>query len=257
MFNNLMCEKKDNIYIIKIDREKYLNSLNEDLLNELDAAIDILIKDEKLYVGIIIGQGKAFVAGADISTMKNMNSEQARKFSKKGSDLFRKIENLDKPIIAAVNGFALGGGLELAMCCDIRIASTKAKFSQPEVGLGIIPGFSGTQRLSRLVGSGKAKELIYTGDTIKAKEAYEINLINKVVDPEELMKEAIIMAEKISSKSQLAIRYSKNAINKGYETDIDTGISIENYLFSLCFSNDDPKEGMSAFLEKREAKFKS
>lgn len=256
MFNNLICEKKDNIYIIKIDREKYLNSLNEELLSELDKAIDILKEDEDLYVGIIIGQGRAFVAGADISFMKNMSIEEARKFSKKGSDVFRKIENLDKPIIAAINGFALGGGCELAMSCDIRISSSKAKFSQPEVGLGIIPGFSGTQRLARLVGTGKAKELIYTGDVIKATEAYEINLINKIVEPDELMKEAIIMAEKIASKSQLAIRYSKNAINKGYETDIDTGISLENYLFSLCFSNDNPKEGMNAFLEKRQAKFK-
>lgn len=257
MFNNLICEKKGNIYIIKIDREKYLNSLNEELLNELDKAIDILEEDEELYVGVIIGQGRAFVAGADISAMKNMNAEQARKFSEKGSGLFRKVESIDKPIIAAINGFALGGGLELAMSCDIRIASSKAKFSQPEVGLGVIPGFSGTQRLARLVGTGKAKELIYTGDTIKAQEAYEINLINKVVEPDELMNEAIIMAEKILSKSQLSIRYSKNAINKGYETDIDTAISIENYLFGLCFSSDNPKEGMSAFLENREAKFKN
>lgn len=256
MFKNLICEDIGNVFFIKINREKYLNALNEEVLMELSEAMDMLNNNEKSYVGVIIGQGRAFVAGADIASMKNMNFEQARKFSKMGNEIFRKIEECEKPIIAAVNGFCLGGGLELAMSCDIRIASKKAKFGQVEANLGILPGFGGSQRLSRIVGIGKAKELIYTADMIDADKAYEINLVNKVVEDANLLDECLEMAQKIASKGQLAIRYAKCALNKGYETDIETGINIESNLFGLCFASEDQKEGMSAFLEKRDAKFK-
>lgn len=254
-FKNLICERKQNIYIIKMNREKYLNSLNEEMLKELDMAIDILNDDEKMYVGVIIGQGKSFVSGADIDEMKEMNFEKGRRFSKMGTELFRKIENCDKPIIAGINGFCLGGGLELAMSCDIRIASKEAKFGQVEVNLGILPGFGATQRLPRIVGIGKAKELIYSAQIIKAQEALDINLVNKVVKPESLLQECIDLGEKIASKGQLAIRYAKCAINKGFEIDLDNAINLESYLFGLCFASYDQKEGMSAFLEKREAHF--
>lgn len=255
MFKNLICTKEGNIYIIKIAREEYLNSLNEEVLKELDMAIDIIKKDEEIYVGIITGQGRAFVAGADIEAMKDMNFEEARRFSKTGNDLFRKIENCEKPIIAGINGFCLGGGLEIAMSCDIRIASTKSKFGQVEVNLGILPGFGGTQRLSRIVGIGKAKELIYSAQIIKAEDALNINLVNKVTSHETLLEECIDMAKLIASKGQLAVRYAKNAINKGYEIDIDNAINLESYLFGLCFASYDQEEGMSAFLEKRDPKF--
>ena len=173
-----------------------------------------------------------------------------------GASVFRKIELLEKPVIAAVNGFALGGGCELSMACDIRIASSKAKFGQPEVGLGITPGFSGTQRLPRLVGIGKAKELIYTAAVINAEEAYRIGLVNAVVAPDELLDKALEMANAIATKAQLAVRYSKEAINRGIETDIETGIDIETSLFGMCFATADQKEGMEAFLQKRNPEFK-
>ncbi|MBO3446057.1 enoyl-CoA hydratase-related protein [Clostridium sp. CCUG 7971] len=255
MFKNLICAKEESVYTIKIAREKYLNALNEEVLKELDMAIDIINNDEEIHVGIITGEGKAFVAGADIEAMKDMNFEEARIFSKTGNRLFRKIENCEKPIIAAINGFCLGGGLELAMSCDIRIASTKAKFGQVEANLGILPGFGGTQRLPRIVGVGKAKELVYSAQIITSKEALNINLVNKVVEQEDLVKECVEMAKLISSKGQLAIRYAKNAINRGYEIDIDSAINLENNLFGLCFASYDQEEGMSAFLEKREPKF--
>ncbi|WPC42277.1 short-chain-enoyl-CoA hydratase [Clostridium sp. JS66] len=255
-YKNIKLEKENHTSILTINRPKALNALNAELLNEIDQCIDEVKNDESTYVLIITGEGKAFVAGADIAEMKDKTPEQARKFAELGLAIFRKIELMEKPVIAAINGFALGGGCELSMSCDIRIASQKAKFGQPEVGLGIIPGFAGTQRLSRLVGPGKAKELIYTADMIKAEEAEKIGLVNKVVAPEELMNEAKAMAEKIASKAQAAIRYSKISINKGFETDIDTGMTIENNLFGLCFATEDQKEGMGAFLEKRSPDFK-
>ena len=187
--------------------------------------------------------------------MSNMTVQEAKNFSKKGMSIFRKIELIEKPIIAAVNGPALGGGCELAISCDIRIASQKAKFGQPEVKLGIIPGFAGTQRLSKLVGVSKAKELIYTGDMIAAEEALNIGLVNKVVEPDMLMEEAMNMANKIASNAQLAVRYAKASINKSIETNIDTGMDIENYLFAICFDSKDQREGMQAFLEKRVPQF--
>ena len=205
---------------------------------------------------ILIGEGKAFVAGADIEQMSSINPNRAREFANHGMELMTYIENLEKPVIAAVNGFALGGGCELALACDLRIASSKAKFGQPEVGLGITPGFGGTQRLSRLIGSSNAKLLIYTGNIIDANEAYRMGLVNSVVEPDLLISTAEELASNIASKSQMAVKYSKTAINKGIQTDIDTGLEIEKNLFALCFASQDQKEGMTAFLEKRKPNFK-
>ena len=257
MFKNLICEKHDNVYVIKISREKYLNSLSEEVLKELEMAVDILNDDEEVYVGVIIGQGKAFVAGADIDAMKDMNFEQARRFSKLGTELFRKIENCDKPIIAGINGFCLGGGLELAMSCDLRIASTKAKFGQVETNLGILPGFGGTQRLPRIVGLGKAKELIYTCSMVNAEEALRIGLVNKVVPLENLMEEARKMAATICANAPIAVKLCKDAINRGMQVDIDKAIEVEAEDFGKCFDSEDQVEGMTAFLERRAKNFKN
>lgn len=256
-FKNLLLRKEGNVGILSINRPDALNALNSEVLDELDGAINLVASDNEIYVLIITGEGRAFVAGADISEMKNLNPMEARAFADKGLKVFRKIELMEKPVIAAVNGFALGGGCELSMCCDIRIASEKAKFGQPEVGLGIIPGFAGTQRLSRLVGGSKAKELIFTCDIIDGKEAFRIGLVNKVVAPEELMDEALKMAYKIGSKGQIAVRYAKTAINTGLESNIETGMIVEKDLFGLCFASEDQKEGMKAFLEKAAPNFKT
>lgn len=249
-------QKEERIAILKVNRPEALNSLNYEVIGQLDEAIEDLAKDEEIDVVIITGEGKAFVAGADIVAMKGLNAEEGRKWGNFGQKVFRKIETMRKPVIAAVNGFALGGGCELAMCCDIRIASEKAKFGQPEVGLGITPGYSGTQRLPRLVGPAKAKELIYTAEIIPADEAAKIGLVNQIVKHEDLLTEAKEMANKILKNAQMAVRYSKIAINRGIETDIETGIEIEADLFGLCFATKDQKEGMSAFIEKRKPKFK-
>lgn len=254
-FEKVLIEKQDKICIVKVNNPKALNALNSQVLDELGRVFDEIEKDDEVDVVILTGEGKAFVAGADISEMSSLSAAQGHAFGLKGASVFRKIETLNKIVIAAVNGFALGGGCELSMACDIRIASTKAKFGQPEVGLGITPGFSGTQRLPRIVGLGIAKELIYTADIIGADEAYRIGLVNKVVEPEELMNAALEMAKKIASKGQLAVRYSKDCINRGVETDIETGIHYEATLFGMCFSTDDQKEGMKAFLEKRPPAF--
>ena len=255
-FKNLLLETKDGICTIKINNPKSLNALNEEVLKDLDAAFDQVAADYDVSIIVLTGEGKAFVAGADIAFMKKLSVEDAKKFSAMGAKIFRKIETLDKIVIAAVNGFALGGGCELAMACDIRIASEKAKFGQPEVGLGITPGFSGTQRLPRLIGLGRAKELILTGSHIDAQEAYRIGLVNKVTDKESLMEETYAMAKKIISNSKSATRYAKEAMNVGIETDIETGIGVETNLFGLCFAHQDQKEGMGAFIEKRRPNFK-
>lgn len=254
-YENVVLDKQNHIATLSFNRPSVLNALNSDVLKEFNQVLDEIKNDEEIYVLIITGYGKAFIAGADISEMKDKTPEQARKFAELGLSVFRKMELMEKPIIAAINGFALGGGCELAMSCDIRIASEKAKFGQPEVGLGIIPGFAGTQRLSRLVGIAKAKELIFTGDIIDAVEAEKLRLVNKIVPHDELMVESLTLAEKIVSKAQAAIRYSKTAINRGVESDIETGMLIEKDLFGLCFSTKDQKEGMEAFLEKRKANF--
>lgn len=254
-WQHLLLHKKNKVGILSINSPDTLNALSSEILDELNEAIDEAIKDEEIYVLIITGEGRSFVAGADISEMRDLDAAGARKFSEKGNQLFRKIELMDKPVIAAVNGFALGGGCELAMSCDIRIASEKSKFGQPEVGLGICPGFGGTQRLSRLVGVARAKELIFTCKVINGTEAERIGLVNKVVPPEELMNVALEMGNTIASKGQIAVRYAKASINKGIDTDIETGMVIEKDLFGLCFATEDQKEGISAFLEKRQPNF--
>ena len=255
-FKNLLLEKSNGTCTVKINNPKSLNALNSEILSELGTVFDQIKNDEEIQIVVLTGEGKAFVAGADIDYMRDLNMEQAKKFSEDGSRLFRKIEMLNKVVIAAVNGFALGGGCELAMACDIRIASSNAKFGQPEVGLGIIPGFSGTQRLPRLVGLGRAKELILSAGHIGAAEAYRIGLVNKVTDKENLMEETYKLADKIKSNSRFALKFAKESMNRGVETDIETGIAYESNVFGLCFASQDQKEGMTAFLEKRNPKFK-
>ncbi|WP_442945437.1 short-chain-enoyl-CoA hydratase [Oceanirhabdus sp. W0125-5] len=257
MYENIKLSIENGIATITMDRPQALNALNSQTLKELNSIIDEVECNDDIRVLIITGSGKSFVAGADISEMKDLNSVQGRKFGLLGNKIFRRLELLEKPVIAAVNGFALGGGCELAMACDIRIASSKAKFGQPEVSLGITPGFGGTQRLARLVGIGKAKELIFTGDMVRADEALRIGLVNNVVEPDELMNVAKEMAEKIKNNAPIAVAYSKVAINRGVEVDIETGLMYEGEVFGSCFSTEDQKEGMSAFLEKREKSFKN
>lgn len=250
----LKIERIDGISIMKVSAPKSLNALNSTILREIGDFVENL--DDTTRVLIITGDGeKAFVAGADIAEMANLNEEEGYKFGALGAKVFRRIETLDIPVIAAVNGFALGGGCELAMACDIRIASNKAKFGQPEVGLGITPGFSGTYRLAKLVGQGYAKEMIFTGKAIRADEALRIGLVNAVYEPEELMDKVMETAQKIVANAPLAIAHAKRCINESYDLIADDAIELENVAFGKCFATDDQKEGMAAFLEKRPAKF--
>jgi enoyl-CoA hydratase len=249
---NILFEKIDNIGLITISRPQALNALNSQTLRELEEAVDKVSADRDIYVVVITGSGeKAFVAGADISEMKDCSVFEAREFSILGNRVFRKLETLEKPVIAAINGFALGGGCELSLSCDIRIASEKARFGQPEVSLGITPGFGGTQRLTRIVGVPKAKELIYTGGMIGAEEALSIGLVNKVVPKENLMDEVMAMARKIAANAPIAVKYSKNAINRGLECDIDTALFYEAESFAQCFASQDQSDAMTAFVEKK------
>lgn len=251
-FKNLIFEKDGNIAVLTISRPKALNALNSETLTELNKALDVIEEDNDLYCVIVTGAGpKSFVAGADISEMKDFNTLEGRKFGILGNKVFRRIETMGKVFIAAVNGFALGGGCELSMACDIRVGSTKAKFGQPEVGLGITPGFGGTQRLARIVGLGAAKELIYTAKMIDANEAYRIGLLNKVVEPDKLMDEAKEFASTIASKAPQAVKYSKEAITRGYQCDIDTAVMYESEVFGECFSTEDQKDAMNAFVERK------
>ena len=250
----LKIERQDGIAVMKISAPKSLNALNSTILKEIDSFVSSL--DAATRVLIITGDGeKSFVAGADISEMAHLNEPQGQEFGRLGAQVFRKIETLPIPVIAAVNGFALGGGCELAMACDIRIASVKAKFGQPEVGLGIIPGFSGTYRLPKLIGQGYAKEMIYTGKVIRADEALRIGLVNAIYEPEELMDKAMEMAAMMLKNAPIAIRLGKQSINEGYDLDADDAIALENKLFGQCFATKDQKEGMDAFLNKRKADF--
>lgn len=254
-FEYLRREQKGATLVVTIDRASALNALNTGVLKELDTLLEMIKEDKTIYSVIFTGAGKAFVAGADISQMQSLNGLEGKAFGALGLKVFRKLETLPQPTIAAVNGFALGGGCELALACDIRIASEKAKFGQPEVGLGITPGFGGTQRLPRVVGVAKAKELIFTADMINAEQAKEIGLVNHVTTLETLLDKAMEMAEKMNSKGQLAVRLSKEAINVGIETDVETGFVVESSSFGLCFSTEDQKEGMRAFLAKEKASF--
>ncbi len=255
-FENLILEKEDYLAILYINRPKALNALNKDTLTEIRSAIQDLAADKSIKVIIVTGAGdKAFVAGADIAYMQPLSAVEGREFADYGEKTMRMIELIEKPVIAAIKGFALGGGCELAMACDIRLAADNALFAQPEVGLGVIPGFGGTQRLARLIGEGRAKELTYTADTINAEEAYRIGLVNHVYPADELMDAARKMAKKIASKAALAVGFAKFAIGKGLQTDLDTAMSIESDMFGMCSSTFDQKEGMGAFLEKRKPLF--
>jgi enoyl-CoA hydratase len=252
--NNLIVEAENDIAIVTVNRPKSLNALNSETLSELDACFSKIEKRKDVKALILTGAGeKAFVAGADISEMVNATPGAGRAMSLLAYEAFGKLENMPQVTIAAVNGFALGGGCEISMACDIRIASENAKFGQPEVGLGILPGFGGTQRLPRLVGKGRAKELIFTADTIDAQEAYRIGLVNKVVPQAELLDYCKKMAEKIISKGSYAVSLAKSAINSGLDMDIASGLKLEANIFGLSFATADKKEGMSAFLEKRKA----
>ncbi|MDF3004753.1 MAG: 3-hydroxybutyryl-CoA dehydratase [Oscillospiraceae bacterium] len=246
-------EQKEQYAIATIDREKALNALNTQVLEDLDAMLDA-IDLENVRALIITGAGeKSFVAGADISEMSTLTKAQGETFGLKGNAVFRKIETFPIPVIAAINGFALGGGCELSMCCDIRLAAENAKFAQPEVGLGITPGFGGTQRLCRLIGVGKAKEMLYTCGQIDAQEALQVGLVNAVYPIEELMPAAEKMAKRIARNAPIAVRATKKAANDGMQTDMDSAIAIEAKLFGSCFETADQKNGMTAFLEKRRA----
>ncbi|AET68504.1 enoyl-CoA hydratase/carnithine racemase [Desulfosporosinus orientis DSM 765] len=255
-FNTLILEKEEYLATLYINRPKALNALNSEALFELETAVRDIRSDSNIKVMIITGAGdKAFVAGADITFMVPLTSDEGRFFSDLGERVMRQIELLEKPVIAAINGFALGGGCELAMACDIRLASETAVFALPEVGLGIIPGFGGTQRLPRLIGEGRAKELTFTANKINAQEAFRIGLVNNVYPPDQLMDEAKNLAKKIAANAPLAVGYAKHAINKGLQVDIDTAMSIESDIFGLCCATIDKIEGMSAFVEKRKPKF--
>ncbi|MBR4719398.1 MAG: enoyl-CoA hydratase/isomerase family protein [Lachnospiraceae bacterium] len=261
----ILYEQKDAIGIITINREKALNALNSQVLDELNEAFDAVDLNTVRCL-ILTGAGeKSFVAGADIGEMSTLTKAEGEAFGKKGNDVFRKIETFPIPIIAAINGFALGGGCEISMSCDIRICSENAMFGQPEVGLGITPGFGGTQRLARLVGAGMAKQLIYTARNIKADEAYRIGLVNDVIKAtvdeagnitasakDNLMAAAEKMAATIAKNAPIAVRNCKKAINDGLEVDMDKAIVIEEKLFGDCFETEDQKAGMGNFLKKKD-----
>lgn len=244
------------VAVLRIDDVKTLNALHTALIKELILRFEEVEQNEDVRVIILTGTDRAFVAGADIQAMSKMDHVAAKEFGTLGAAVFRRIEASPKPVIAAVNGFALGGGCELVLACDIRLASDKAKFGQPEVGLGITPGFSGTQRLARAIGFCKAKELIFTGKIISAEDAERIGLINTVVPHETLMQEAILLARLIAKKAPIAVHLSKRAINEGWDLSIEEGIELEVDLFAQCFETEDQKRGMEAFLKKEKVVFK-
>jgi enoyl-CoA hydratase len=255
-YRNIIVDKKESIGKIKMNRPDALNALNKETLEELSKAIDELEADKNIKVAILTGEGKAFIAGADIKQMKEMSPSEAKKFAQTGHALLMKIEDSRLPFIAAVNGFALGGGCEVMMACDIIIAATGAKIGQPEINLGIHPGFGGTQRLPRFVGRIKAKELLLTGDIISAEEAHKIRLVNMVVSDDKILEETEKIANKIASKSSVQTKYIKELVKKGMDVDLKKACSIEIDYFSKSFLTEDQKEGMTAFLEKRKANFK-
>ena len=255
-FKNLIVKNVDDILIVTINREKALNALNKETVMELQQLFSSYWSDVSVKGVIITGAGeKSFVAGADIPELAELNVQDGAKTMERGQYLMKTIQNFPKPVIAAINGFALGGGCELAMSCDIRLASEKAKFGQPEVNLGIIPGYGGTQRLSRLVGRGKATQLIMTGQIIKADEAYRIGLVDEIYSPDELMDKALEMAKTIASKAPLAVSAAKECINRGLDISLTAGCDLEKTNFAMLCESTDKKEGMGAFMEKRTAKF--
>jgi enoyl-CoA hydratase len=256
-FENIIFTVENNIATIFFNRPKALNALNNALFDELNTALDMVRDDSSIRVLILTGAGdKAFVAGADISELAQMNPLQAKFFSRKGQKIFSKIEDLPIPAIAAVNGFALGGGSEAALACDFIYASEKAVFGLPEITLGLIPGFGGTQRLARLVGKNRAKEMVFTGKNIRADKALEYGIANKVCSPETLMEEVLKTATLIAAKGKVALRAAKEVIQNGTAADLETGCRIENDGFGIAMVSEDAKEGTTAFLEKRKPVFK-
>ena len=256
-YENIIFETDENVAIIKFNRPKSLNAVNTEVLAELADALNNIEHDSNIGALILTGEGeKSFVAGADVSQMVNLSPIQLRKFSRDGQDVLFALEELPIPVIACVNGFALGGGTEIAMACDFIYASEKAKFGQPEITLGVIPGFGGTQRLSRLVGKSLAKELCMTGVIISAQEAKEIRLVNKVFSPEKLWEETMKVAKGMAGKGKVSMRATKQCIDRGYDVDLHSGSYMESDAFALCMASPDGKEGMTAFLEKRKPEFK-
>ena len=255
-FENIVYETKDSFGYITLNRPKAMNALNWQTIQELKTAFDAAKNDPSIAGIILTGSGdKAFIAGADIAELSQITGEQAGKFSEKGQNVLSFIETLGKPVIAAVNGFALGGGCETAMACTIRVAVEHAKFGQPEVKLGIIPGYGGTQRLPRLVGKGRAMQLILTGDLIDAHEALRIGLVNEVVSPADLISRCEAILKQICANAPLAIRYSIDAVNEGIETDLSSGLKLEAKYFALAVGTEDRKEGTAAFVQKRSPHF--
>jgi enoyl-CoA hydratase len=254
--NDLVTVAVDNgVAIVTINRPEVLNALNDEVLASLEEAIHFLGKDHTLRVVILTGAGKAFVAGADIKAMSMFSSLEARAFAQRGQQVLNLIEEFPHPVIAAINGFALGGGCELAMACDLRIASTKAKAGQPEVSLGVTPGFGGTQRMARILGRSTAKYLLFTGEVLSAERALQLRLFNEVVEPDQLMPRCMEIARIIASRGPVAVSYCKAAVNVGTESTLSHGLSHEAELFAQTFATDDQKEGMRAFIEKRPAQF--
>ncbi len=256
-FKNLLLEVKEGIAIVTINRESKLNALNTETILELTCLFEGLYSRDDLRAAILTGAGsKAFVAGADISEMAGMTVLEAKEFANRGHRLMNTIENAPFPVIAAVNGFALGGGTEIALSCDFIYASDKAKFGLPEVGLGVFPGFGGTQRLTKRIGTAKAKEMILSGEMIDACTALDLGIVNKVCEADKLMEDVLNIAKKIASKAPLAIKLAKELVEIAASTDIKRGLKTEADYFALCFATEDQKEGMKAFLEKRKAEFK-
>lgn len=255
-YENILLEKNGPVAVLTINRPKALNALNADTLTELSTVLDELGRDSSVKAVVLTGSGeKAFVAGADIAQMKEFNPLEGRRFAQLGQATFRKIELLAQPVIAAINGFALGGGCELAMACDMRLASETAKFGQPEVTLGLTAGFGGTQRLSRIVGKGLASEILFTGDLIDAQEAYRIGLVNHVYPLNTLMEEALKLANRIAGRAPAAVQLSKSAIQRGINMDLDSAQAYEAEIFAVSCSTHDKNEGCAAFLERRKPVF--
>jgi len=256
-YENIIFQLDDGIATITFNRPEALNALNDELLGEFSLALDDIMKNEDVRVLILTGAGeKSFIAGADITELTTFNALQAKNFARKGQEAINKLQELVIPVIAAVNGFALGGGNEVAIACDFIYASENALFGLPEINLGIMPGFGGTQRLPRLIGKNMAKEMIFTGKMIRADEAFRIGLVNQICSPESLMDEVLKTAKNIASKGKVSLRGAKHAVNSGMNSDLVTGCSIEIDAFALCFASEDAKEGTAAFLEKRKAEFK-
>ena len=256
-YENIIFEKEGNVAIIKFNRPKAMNAINRDVLTEFNDALDKIEGDPSIRVLILTGEGeKAFVAGADIAYMADLSPLQSRQFSHDGKVPLFRLEELPIPVIAAVNGFALGGGTEIAIACDFIYDSEKAKFGQPEINLGVMPGFGGTQRLPRSVGKAMAKELCMTGVIISAQEAKEIGLVNKVFPPDKLWEETMKTANLIASKGKVSLKAVKDCIERGYDVDLRDGCHMESDVFGMCMTSPDGKEGMTAFMEKRRPDFK-